>query len=281
MEKTYKKIGIYIIHCHLSMKVYVGSSINITNRQWDHKTRLKAKKHPNNHLQSAYNLYGGTAFSYSILEECTKEQLVERESYWIRFYDSVNPDKGYNVTIPDLNYDFSKFKNTKAKRDSSSYNNLTKEVMVINTKTKEVKEYKSMISACTDTTCPYNKLNNIIYYWHIFTTKEEYKRKSKLRSFKDYTFVRKSDYNPSIDYTIEQLFRRQKPKKEVIKVEPKPYKDRTLKRIKVVVTNTHTGEDTICESIASATSTFKFTKDKVYKCLKDKSTYKGFKISYF
>lgn len=43
--------------------------------------------------------YGIDNFSYEIIEEnLTKEEANEREKYYIKFYNSNNPEYGYNLT---------------------------------------------------------------------------------------------------------------------------------------------------------------------------------------
>ena len=42
--------------------------------------------------------YGIENFTFEIIEECSQEQLNEREIYWISYYDSFNKEKGYNMT---------------------------------------------------------------------------------------------------------------------------------------------------------------------------------------
>lgn len=50
------------------------------------------------YFKNAIKKYGKENFKKEILEVClTKEQLDEREIYWIHFYNSQNPDIGYNI----------------------------------------------------------------------------------------------------------------------------------------------------------------------------------------
>lgn len=90
-------IGIYGIHNTLTDTWYVGQSNDIDWRWYEHKSDLNANRHHNKHLQRAYNKYGRNAFVWSVLEECSIEQLDEREIFWIAeknsFYD------GYNQTL--------------------------------------------------------------------------------------------------------------------------------------------------------------------------------------
>ena len=55
-------------------------------------------------IRHAIKKYGKENFSREILEECcTEKELNEREIYWIDFYDSCNPDIGYNILIGGAN----------------------------------------------------------------------------------------------------------------------------------------------------------------------------------
>lgn len=75
--------GIYRIFCTESKKSYIGQSINIDNRIGVHFHFLRKQKHPNRHLQSAFDKYGESCFTSSILEVCDHENLTEREQYWM------------------------------------------------------------------------------------------------------------------------------------------------------------------------------------------------------
>jgi len=92
--------GVYCITNTVTNKVYIGSSASkggIKERCRHHKSDLKRNKHCNKYLQHAYNQYGPSAFSYKILEECSKEQCLEREQYYMDLFQSYDPDKGYNL----------------------------------------------------------------------------------------------------------------------------------------------------------------------------------------
>lgn len=88
--------GIYKIINTYNGKMYIGQSINIIERFYEHKRKLRLNQHYNKHLQNAYNKYG-EYFKYLILEECSAEVLDERERYWIRYYNSDNQQYGYNI----------------------------------------------------------------------------------------------------------------------------------------------------------------------------------------
>ena len=89
--------GIYKITNLKNNKVYIGQSIDIKARWNNHKLELKKNTHRNSHLQNAFNKYGEEAFEFRILEETFEENLDNAEEYWIDYFDSTNPRKGYNL----------------------------------------------------------------------------------------------------------------------------------------------------------------------------------------
>lgn len=91
-------IGIYKFENLLNGHCYIGQSINIERRYREHINRAEnlAKTESHSVLHRALKKYGISNFSFTILEECSKEQLNEREQYWIAYYDSFA--NGYNST---------------------------------------------------------------------------------------------------------------------------------------------------------------------------------------
>jgi group I intron endonuclease len=78
-------IGIYKITCTSNNKVYIGSSSNIKNRWYSHKSKLRRGEH-NPNLLSSYKKYGMESFCFDIIEECNVEDLIKREIFWADFY---------------------------------------------------------------------------------------------------------------------------------------------------------------------------------------------------
>jgi group I intron endonuclease len=76
-------IGIYCIINSINGKKYIGSSRNIESRFKNHLCRLNKNKHTNTHLQNAVNKYGIKNFSFSIIEKCTINELINKEQYYI------------------------------------------------------------------------------------------------------------------------------------------------------------------------------------------------------
>ena len=77
------KIGIYSIYCTKNGKVYIGSSTDIFVRWNGHKCNLRLNKHGNRYLQNAWNKYEEESFVFSIVEECSKDILIEREQFYL------------------------------------------------------------------------------------------------------------------------------------------------------------------------------------------------------
>lgn len=97
--------GIYKIINLQNNKIYIGSSSNLKSRKYKHFLGLKNNKHCNYHLQNSYNKYGKENFKWEIIEyikydeniEILKNNLLEREQYYLNLYESYNPEKGYNI----------------------------------------------------------------------------------------------------------------------------------------------------------------------------------------
>jgi len=91
-----KIIGIYKITSP-SGKIYIGQSIDIYNR-WikGHKYSNSRKIGVGKKLKNSYIKYGHENHKFEIIEECSTEQLNEREIYWINFYNSYK--NGLNST---------------------------------------------------------------------------------------------------------------------------------------------------------------------------------------
>jgi len=91
------KIGVYLIFNWVNGKAYVGSSIKLNLRINQHKSDLNKNVHDNRHLQKAWNKYWSVSFDFYIIEYCSKENLIEREQYWIDKFKSSNKNFGYNL----------------------------------------------------------------------------------------------------------------------------------------------------------------------------------------
>ena len=78
-ETKRKVLGIYKIVNKVNGKYYVGSSNDIQLRWRKYKSDLNNQNHVNEHLQHSWNKYGSNNFEFSIVEELSKEKLMEVE----------------------------------------------------------------------------------------------------------------------------------------------------------------------------------------------------------
>ena len=87
--------GAYLLIDTVTGKPYIGASVNVERRWRVNKCELRGGKHCNPKLQRAWNKYGEEVFTFSLLEECDRTDLIECEQRWIDHYDAVS--KGYNI----------------------------------------------------------------------------------------------------------------------------------------------------------------------------------------
>lgn len=84
-------IGIYQITNKINNKSYIGQSIHIERRWMEH-----CRPSANSQIAQAIKKFGKDNFEFKILEECSIQELDEKEIYYIQKYNTINPN-GYNV----------------------------------------------------------------------------------------------------------------------------------------------------------------------------------------
>lgn len=92
-------IGIYKITNKVNGKIYIGQSIDILKRWYDHKYKSFYENDVsyNSPIHSAIRKYGVQNFIFEIIEECNENVLDELEIKYIQQYNSLVPN-GYNVS---------------------------------------------------------------------------------------------------------------------------------------------------------------------------------------
>ena len=89
--------GIYKITNIKTKECYIGQAIHIKDRWVEHvKCGLGIDTPAGNKLYKAIQEFGLWNFSFEVLEKCPREQLNEKEKYYIDLYSSY--DYGYNST---------------------------------------------------------------------------------------------------------------------------------------------------------------------------------------
>jgi group I intron endonuclease len=94
MSSNLRRYCIYLHRNRINGLVYVGQTCQKPEDRW----RKGAGYKGNTFFFRDINNYGWDNFDHIILEEnLTKEMADERESYYIKLYDSTNPLNGYNI----------------------------------------------------------------------------------------------------------------------------------------------------------------------------------------
>lgn len=94
---------IYKITNLINKKVYIGQTQRTIQQRWSEHLKnglnKENKSSCNYHLYNAMRKYGIEHFIIEEIEFCDNEQLDTREMFWIKEYESFNPDIGYNETM--------------------------------------------------------------------------------------------------------------------------------------------------------------------------------------
>jgi group I intron endonuclease len=91
-------MGVYKIINVVNNKFYVGSAVNFSRRKSRHFSELRAGKHNNRMLQSAWNKYGEQSFVFVVVEEVAdKTILLSTENKWLK--DHVGKEYCYNIGV--------------------------------------------------------------------------------------------------------------------------------------------------------------------------------------
>ena len=91
-------VGIYMIRNNGNNKVYIGQSIDVDRRRYEHFSKLKRGNHYNSYLQNAYNK-DPESLTFSVLLECDIDDLNKHEAEMIAYYNATDRKYGYNLDI--------------------------------------------------------------------------------------------------------------------------------------------------------------------------------------
>lgn len=89
-------IGIYKITNTLNNHSYIGLSTKLEDRWKYHNDQYNWKREKSKVLYQAFQKYGIENFTFEILEECSVEELSEKEKYYVNKFDTYA--NGYNMT---------------------------------------------------------------------------------------------------------------------------------------------------------------------------------------
>lgn len=139
-------IGIYKITNQCNGKIYIGQSKDIEERWKEHKRKMQVR---NTQLYQAMRLFGVENFNFEVIEECSLDQLNEKEKFYIHKYDSLN--NGYNMSI---------IENKQHKINWEVVNQIIKDLKETDLKGEDIAE-KYQVSDCLISQINHGKM------WHI------------------------------------------------------------------------------------------------------------------
>ena len=160
--------GIYSITNLTNDKIYIGQSVNILARWKNHLTELYGGYHHNDHLQKSFDKYGEDNFDFKIIKACKPRYLDRFEKLYIRIFDTLNQEKGYNKIAGG---------NENKKYSSESKENISKGL------TEVTKQY-ILISNL------YPSSNNKGFVRYFWTKKVSFKGTSEILSIRKIPFPR-------------------------------------------------------------------------------------------
>ena len=130
-------IGIYKITKKENGKSYIGQSNDIERRFKEHQYKTDIP------IELAIQKYGVDAFEYKIIEECSLDELDEKEKYWIAYYNTYK-GFGYNCNEGGRNSRCENNGRTKLTNEEVSY---IRECYDLHMRRREVyKKFKDKIS---------------------------------------------------------------------------------------------------------------------------------------
>lgn len=96
-KKEHFQQCVYKIIFNSVSKIYIGSTTRWPYRKQEHLCKLRSNQHSNQYLQRTFNKYGEEEIIIEVIEFCDYKSLRSKEQYWIDFYNSTDPQLGWNL----------------------------------------------------------------------------------------------------------------------------------------------------------------------------------------
>ena len=88
----------YSVYIHINKvngKKYVGVTTMKPETRWCNGKKYKSNKH----FTSAIDKYGWDSFDHFVIEVESASRMYELEKFYIQFYNTTDPEKGYNRSL--------------------------------------------------------------------------------------------------------------------------------------------------------------------------------------
>lgn len=154
--------GIYKITILPNSKIYIGQAVDLHTRFQGHIRSARNENRPDSHLpiHRAMRKYGLANTVIEVIEFCEREQLDERERYWIKYYHAKDPNIGYNLADGgQCGFNLSGERHSQAKLTQKNVDDI---IELISANQLTLREIAKIYNVSPATICNINKGNN----WH-------------------------------------------------------------------------------------------------------------------
>ena len=141
--------GIYKWTNLINGKKYIGKAEDVARRKRGYKDELK--KGSDRYIIKALRKYGFENFSFEVIEKVAEgDNILEREQYWMNYYNSQDKHFGYNILnaneTPGEKYSIGS-KNNKARLNEEMVREIRTSIFIDEQAPKDVYQtYKNVIS---------------------------------------------------------------------------------------------------------------------------------------
>lgn len=91
---------VYCLENKVNGKKYIGKAMAPKRRWASHISNSKKKSIHQKYIHRALAKYGVDNFWFRCIDfEFTEEKALEQERYWIQFFNTTDPNIGYNLTL--------------------------------------------------------------------------------------------------------------------------------------------------------------------------------------
>lgn len=149
---------VYKITNTVNGKIYIGQ---VSNKTVQDRFNRHIKEARFNHpmlIDKAIYKYGADNFVVEQIDiASSKEELNQKEKYWIKYYNSTDKNIGYNLTeggeggntyLNKTEEEMNDIKHKLSIANSGNKNGMSKQIKALNVKTNEILHFETLISAC-------------------------------------------------------------------------------------------------------------------------------------
>lgn len=149
---------IYKITNKINNKIYIGQVYNKTIQDRFKRHIKEAKFNSKSYIDRAIYKYGKENFICELIDTAnTLQELNQKEIYWISYYNSIDHNIGYNLTLGGdggntylckTKNELSKIKEKISISNSGKNNGLSKSIKALNVKTNKILHFDTLSEAC-------------------------------------------------------------------------------------------------------------------------------------